>query len=219
MGKLVIQTNIDSSQWDGYSIAIIWKQMGYSWYIDTQSGYGDTVEYQCGATLSSIEEGELVDNPQLYVFKNRESRELFWEHFEKLRSQQKAAEALGELFVGRIDLNTRMRTEKTENAFQLTDLTITVDEAAQEESYVAQISDEIRQDGEYGLLYIGNQGGSSSHISRGDGVLTFTREVGHFTRAGKTGTFWISHCAHSINEKNEIVCTERKSTGLNYQFE
>ena len=218
MGALSIQTNIDSSQWDGYAIAIVWKQMGYSWYIDTQSGHGKNVEYNCTSTLSSIDEEVVVNNPELYVFRGSESREIFWDHFEAMNSQQKAAEALGEQFVCRIDLNTTLRCEKKYNAFQLTDLTITVDEAAETETYVARIDGGIRAEGDYGLCYIGNMGGSMSYIGRGDGVLTFTRESGHFTRAGNTGTFWITHCTHSINEKNEIVCTESLSTPLDYEF-
>jgi len=160
-----------------------------------------------------------VDNPVLYVFQDAQSRVIFWDNFQKMNSQQKAAEALGEKFVGKIDLNTRIRTEKIDDAFRLTDLTITVDEATQEETYVAEIEGGIKQEGEYGLHYIGNQGGSMSYIGRGDGVLTYTRDTGHFTRAGNTGTFRISHCVHSISEKNEIVCTESISTGLSYQFE
>ena len=218
MGGLSIQTNIDARSWNGYSTVIIWQHHNHSWDIDTQSGWGNTVAYYGSSTLSGKENNTVFKNPEFYIFKGAESREIFWEYFETMRSHEKAAAALGDRFVGKIDLNTRIRIEEKPTDFQLNSLTITENEATQEETYIAEISGEIKQEGEYGLHYIGTQGGSMSHIGRCNGVLTFTREIGHFTRAGMSGTFWVSHCAHSINQ-SEIVCTKSMSNGFKYTFQ
>lgn len=219
-GSLSIRTNIDARDWNGFSVVVLNHYADGSWGFDTQGGQGDIVSYDCNSLFSHNNHGTILRRTELFVLENSGSGMEFWELYKKTGNHQKALGELGEKHIASIDLNTRLRVNAQQADFQLIDVKITYDDA-QMETYTAAITGEIKLEGEYGLFYRGKSGdqyAGMSYIGRGDGVLTYTREMNHFAPPGASGTFHISYCTHSMNEKNEFVCTKYVSNGVDYVF-
>ena len=220
-GNLYIKTNINSQKWDGYGIArrIILKDGSYSW--DTQSG-SDMVQYNVTSSHSHNHIGDIITQSEFYVFKGRGSNMRFWSFYEtagKLKDHQKAIAAMGDTFVCQINLDNKITIKELDESIAFTDFKIAYDKANQQETYTAVIANEIRKDGEYGLIYEGNHANHGlSYIDRGDNVLTFTREIHHFADPGTSGTFYISYVTHSMDDKGNITVYKAESNGLSYQF-
>lgn len=219
-GNLNIRTNINSQKWNGYSIVFrhIFTDNSYSW--DSQSGEG-IVNYYSSSVTSHHETDAVIKKTEFYVLKGKDSRERYWDLHRSLRDHNKAFSALGDAFVCQLTLDNRIFIEELEEPIQLTDFKITYDKANQQETYTATIAGDIAKTGEYGLAYdpIGkNSNAQISYLRKGDGVLTFTREMHHFDDPGSSGKFYITYGTHVMNPDGSIICYKTKSNGIDYRF-
>ena len=220
-GKLYIKTNINSNKWNGYSIArrIIFKNGSHSW--DTQSGSSGIVQYNVTSNHSYENIGTIIHQTEFYVFKGRGNNMQFWTLYEQYDNLQKAIAAMGDNFVCQINLDNRITIKELDEPIQFTDFKITYDKFNQQETYTAVLSNEIRKEGEYGLVYDGNSGSWNhglSYIGRGKDALTFTREMHHFANPGASGTFYITYVTHSMDDKGNITVYKAESNGLDHKF-
>ena len=219
-GNLYIRTNINSDKWGGYGIArrILFSDgRHYSW--DTQGGKG-TVNYQVTSSYSYHDVGEVIKQTEFYVFKGKGKNMRFWDFFDQYNDHKKALDAMGDDFVCMFTLNNKITIKELEQPIQFTDFKITYDNANQQETYIAK-TDEILKNGEYGLLFdsSGNhQFAGLSYIGRGNGVLTFNRDMNHFAYPGTSGTFQLSYVTHSMDEKGNITVYKTESNKLNYRL-
>ena len=219
-GKLYIKTNINSNKWNGYGIAsrIIFKNGSYSW--DTQGG-GGMVQYDVTSCMSYNNVSDIIKETEFYVFKGPGNNLQFWSYYEQFDDHQKALSAMGDKFVGQFNLNNRITIKELEQPIQFTDFKLTYDKATQEETYTATLGNEIRKEGEYGLVYEGNSGSWNaglSYIGRGKDALTFTREIHHFADPGSSGTFHITYVTHSMDDKGNITVYKAESNGIDHRF-
>ena len=219
-GNLNIRTNINSQKWGGYSIVFrhIFTDNSYSW--DSQSGEG-MVNYYSSSVTSSHETDAVIKKTEFYVLKGKDSRDRFWDLRRSLRDHNKAFSALGDDLVCQLNLDNRISIKKLEEPIQLTDFKITYDKANQQETYTATIAGDIAKTGEYGLSYDSsgkNSNARLSYLRKGDGVLTFTREMHHFDAPGSSGKFYITYGTHIMNPDGSIICYKTESNSVPHKF-
>lgn len=218
-GQLSIRTNIDSSEWDGYTVKAKFLFKNGSQSNDFGSGY-NTVNYGCSSMISYFSPGTKVTRTEFLVFRDRSTMEEYWALEEQLGSQEAVLEALADKLVARFDLASSISVTETDTPFSLTDFTITYNEEKQTETYIARLDIPLTKVGSYGLTYKRNSGSgaSLSAINPVDGVLTFTREIHHFGNVGDSGTFYITYCVYTTAPDGSIICTKAISSGFEHTF-
>ena len=228
-GNLHINTNINSQNWGGYSMLIINHMINRNNpnHYECGMNYGqNTAAFPIGSQFSYAWSDEVsgVKSTDIYVFKGTASLDRFWDLKKEYETPYEAVSALPEEFVYHTTLNNQISFKSTESPLIFTDFEITYDTAEQKETYTAVIKSKISDIGEYSLTYKrerGNRNAGMSYIDKGDGVLTFTREMNHFADAGSgaSGTFYISYVVYSMGADGNIICTKTKSNGIQYIFE
>jgi hypothetical protein len=220
-GRLYLRTNVPGNTESGYWVLVELKFKDGSVSHDSQGVRSMAITYSFTSLLSVWDRNQVVDQVNLYIFRDHTGREEFWDTRRKLDSEEKALEAFRDDLVVEFTLENDIFTESKKDVFEVTSLSITRNEAAQEETYTAYISSEIMEQGEYGIIYEGKTSGqlaSMSYIGRGDGCLTFTREIDHFADPGASGTFYITHSEFRQQEDGNIVCSSLWSPGYPYQL-
>jgi len=229
-GRLFLKTNIDSRDWNGYSLRLYKEYKDNSYGHDGQGGYGDVVLYTSTSSTSWQTPGNVLEKTTVYVFKGSRTHMEVWNNIDNSNSRsqntlEKASEAFGDKFVAKLVIDTDIATEKLDKKIILTDFGISYNEDGSRETYTAKIEGPIEEKGEYGLVcsYNGNTNAvnKASHMYKGDGVLTFTRDAGHFSRYGeiKSGYFRITYGTHYVKPDGTIVCAKTESNGIPYTFE
>jgi len=218
-GRLSIKTDYDIFWKEGYWVLIDLTYQRDSHSHDSQSGYSVPVAYDITSLLSYEEKNQQINNVSISLYRNAAEREAFWDVWEETNSKEQALAAFENQLLMRTVIKEKIVVEQIDDSFSVTAFSLSRDESAQQETYVAQISEPIRAVGEYGLVYkgrIGEQYAGLTYIGRGKDCLTFTREIDHFATKGAAGTFFISYNIYEQREDGTIVCKVARSSGIDY---
>ena len=220
-GNLALRTSLCSNAQSGYSILIKLYHGNGNFDYDSQSSFDSQIQYKYTSALSYMDNGSSVVREDIYVFRGTDTAQEFFSVWHTSSNENSAFDAVANLLIAKFSLNDTISIQQTKRQFDMTDVCITYDEAAQQETYIACISAPITTDGSYGLVYCGKRGqqnASLSYIGRQGDYLTYTRQLGHFASRGSAGEFFISHCMYSQISQHKFVCKVGLSTGIPYQF-
>lgn len=219
-GKLYIRTNIDRRNLnEGCSGTLRLHFSDGSYSHDNQGSYGEDVS--CSVSILSHEsEGTTVKQADYLVFDTYAfAYNEFWPLYRELDDFEAAVNACAEHLVARFVLDTSLTVADRDETLTLQSFAITYDDTRQKETYEVVLQEPLVDNGEYSLHYRTNSASKMSVIFKSGDKLSFTRNSGHFSDVGTSGSFWVSHAIHKIREDGSIVCEKVTSTLCPYEFE
>lgn len=220
-GALTVKTDYDIFHKEGYWVLIDKTYQDGSRGHDSQSGYSVPAEYRATSSLTHGKENRRV-TMSISLYKNAAEREQFWDLWEEKNSKEAALAAFEDRLLMRAKIEDPIVIEQLDESFSVTAFSLRRNEATQEETYTAQISEPIRAYGEYGLVYEGHTGeqyAGLTYIGRGKDCLTYTREIDHFATKGASGRFFITHNFYEKQDDGAIVCKVSRSSGIDYTIQ
>jgi len=228
-GKLYLKTNIDSRNWDGYSMRIYKEYNNKKFDHDGQGSIGDAVLYSSTSSGTWDEVGDIIDKTVVFIYKGSDTHMKVWENLDKsnsysLSNLEKESKLLGDKFVVRLEIDTDIVTEKSNKEIILTDFSLTKSEDGTRETYIAKINGNIETKGEYGLLchYQKDMKGpyKASHMFKENGILTYTRESEHFAYFSDAteGYFCITYGTFNVKPDGTIVCEKTQSNSITHNL-
>ena len=220
-GALRIKTDYDIFRREGYWVLIDKTYQDGSHGHSSQSNGSVPVEYHATSSLTHGKENRRV-SMSISVYKNAAEREAFWDLWEEKNSKEAALAAFEDRLLMRAEIEDPIVIEQLDESFSVTAFSLERNEATQEETYTAQISEPIKAYGEYGLVYerrTGEQNAGLTYIGRGKDCLTYTREIDHFATKGSSGRFFITHNFYEKQDDGTIVCKVSRSSGIDYTIQ
>ena len=218
-GVLYINTNINSNKWGGWTMLIIKhminKNNPQNYECSNEWGTG-IVRNPHSSALSYPWSDEVsgVKSTDIYIFKGEnKSLDSFWDLKGKY-GIQKALASLSDEIVYQTTLHNRISFKDASPVPELTEFNITFDETR--ETYTAFLKDEPMENGRYGVYFDAGKQHRFSAIHASGDHLSKSRSIGHFAKAGRSGSVFITYCTASMNENGSVDIFKTKSNSIPY---
>ena len=234
-GALLMKTDIDISQWDGVGLLSCAFLGNGKYTYDWEPSDGMIAEKDVSNLLSNYENSVTSREMKLYVFPlSGENWSEIHDAFEVLmndfiealannrNSFEKTIADFSDQIGASVTLNKTLTIQNEPDAYAIESFSVSPDEENAQETYTAALDIPIDPTGSYSLLYRFNgkkQKSKSSALNIGDGVLTFTRELGHFSSQSTEGTFYVVHGIYSVDDSGNATYHRSVSAGYPYSFE
>ena len=233
-GGLLVQSDIDASNWDGYAVLMRAsygdKEYDHDWEWSTQK----SVEVDASYLLAPQEDAAVLQSLELYVFPlsgesisdlSKSFNNLSSEFFDTMEINQysfeKAINSISHKTAARVLLDKTVTVSTSEDLLPISSIDI-INDADGKETYSVEIGQPVEPEGVYSLLY---RSGENNHrfrlsaLHRDSDRLTFTRETGHFSELSISGSFYVIYCTFDVDSSGNATCTKSVSDGYEYSFQ
>lgn len=215
-GRLVVNTNINSNKWDGYTIVTILDVDNKNWKsrrteVDTEHREKQgTVQLRPRGFYSHFEDGTVIKSTELYFFKG-----IIPTLKDDMKNPKKEIAMVSDKLVYQTTLKNKIAIEENEQLIHFTELKVSINPIKMEETYFPTITEEIQKSGEYDLKFEKtNRNGYGGGLNRTNAGLEITTDLGYYPHKNSIGTFHIEHYIYTMDNKGHLTLTKTLSNKI-----
>ena len=216
MGRIVVQTNINAQNWDGYTIVTgidvdndDWRRGRTEWDTDHRQKQG-IVSIRPRGFYSHYEDGTVIKSTDIYIFKGVLSNLK-----DSMKNPEKEIASVSDKLVYHTTLKNRILINESDQPMNFIDLKVSKDSTNMREVFTASVIDQIIEIGEYDLHYVDNKNHSySSLLYRKEDGLESSLDMGFYPYTTKGGAFSVSHTVYTMDEKGVFTLTKTASNTI-----
>ena len=215
-GRLVVNTNINSNKWDGYTIVTILDVDNKNWKsrrteVDTEHREKQgTVQLRPRGFYSHFEDGTVIKSTELYFFKG-----IIPTLKDDMKNPKKEIAMVSDKLVYQTTLKNKIAIEENEQLIHFTELKVSSNPIKMEETYFPTITEEIQKSGEYDLKFEKtNRNGYGGGLNRTNAGLEITTDLGYYPHKNSIGTFHIEHYIYTMDNKGHLTLTKTLSNKI-----
>ena len=203
MGRLVLNTNISSQNWDGYTVVTSisvsndnWRKSRTEWDTEHRQKQ-EIVHIRPRGFYSHYEDGTIIRSTDVYIFKG-----IIPNLKDSMRNPAGEIASVSDKLVYKTTLRDKITITESAQPLTITDLHVAKDTKNMKDTYTVSLADEITKIGEYDLQFRNSKSySSSSGLQRTSDSLKSTVDMGFYSSAGE---YYVSHTLYTKDEKGSF---------------